>query len=106
MVKGSPIFQGTLRKQGIEEEDVAVVIRLKRVGRRNRPFYRVGAADRRAPRDGKVIENLGTYDPYIEDDSKKAVLKKDRIEYWLSVGAVPSDKVKVLLKKAGIKVKK
>jgi len=85
---------------------VAVVIRMKRMGKRNRAFYRIGAADSRAPRDGKVIENLGTYDPFIADDSKKTVLKKDRIEYWLSVGARPTEKVAALLKKAGIKVKK
>lgn len=85
---------------------MAVVIRMKRMGKRNRPFYRIGACDSRAPRDGKVIENLGTYDPYIKEEAKKAVLKKDRVEYWLGVGARPSEKVGVLLKKAGIKVKK
>jgi small subunit ribosomal protein S16 len=79
---------------------------MKRMGKRNRPFYRLGAADTRAPRDGKVIEALGTYDPFIADDAKKTVLKKERIEYWLSVGAKPSEKVAVLLKKAGITVKK
>ena len=85
---------------------MAVVIRMKRMGKRNRPFYRIGVCDSRAPRDGRVIENLGTYDPFIEDDAKKTVLKKDRIEYWLGVGARPSEKVSVLFKKAGIKAKK
>jgi small subunit ribosomal protein S16 len=80
---------------------VAVRIRLKRLGRRHRPFYRVCAMDGRAPRNGKVIEELGHYDPMIRDIDARAVLNGERIDYWLSVGAQPSDKVGVLIKKYG-----
>ena len=77
-----------------------VVLRLKRFGRRHRPFYRVCAMDRRAPRNGKVIEELGWYDPLANEDHQ-ASLKIDRIDYWLSVGAQPSATVTSLLRKAG-----
>ena len=77
-----------------------VVLRLKRMGRRHRPFYRVNAMDKRAPRDGRVIEELGWFDPVKGDDEYS--LKNDRIEYWLSVGAQPSSTVRTLLKRAGI----
>ena len=77
-----------------------VVLRLKRMGRRHRPFYRVNAMDKRAPRNGRVIEELGWFDPVKGDDEYS--LKNDRIEYWLSVGAQPSDTVRTLLKRAGI----
>jgi small subunit ribosomal protein S16 len=82
-----------------------VRIRMKRMGRKNRPFYRIGAFDCREERDGRSIEILGTYDPIEPDEAKKTVLKKERVEYWLSVGAQPSEKVAVLLKKHGIAVK-
>ena len=78
-----------------------VVIRLKRMGRRHRPFYRVNAMDKRAPRDGRVIEELGWFDPVAPED-KQIKLKADRIKYWLSVGAQPSDTVRSLLKKSDI----
>ncbi|MDP6602186.1 MAG: 30S ribosomal protein S16 [Phycisphaerales bacterium] len=78
-----------------------VVLRLKRLGRRHRPFYRVNAMDRRAPRDGRVIEELGWFDPIAPED-KQVSLKEDRINYWLSVGAQPSRTVASLLKKNGI----
>jgi small subunit ribosomal protein S16 len=77
-----------------------VVLRLKRMGRRHRPFYRVNAMDKRAPRDGRVIEELGWFDPVKGNDEYS--LKNDRIEYWLSVGAQPSDTVRTLLKRSGI----
>lgn len=80
-------------------------IRLKRMGRRNRPFFRIGAFDAREERDGKYIEQLGHYDPMEKDDEKKVVLKKERIEYWLSVGAKPSDTVGTFLKKNNIPFK-
>ena len=83
-----------------------VRIRMKRMGRKNRPFYRIGAFDRHEERDGKSIELLGTYNPIEPDDTKKTVLKKDRIEYWLSVGAQPSETVAALLKKHGVTLKK
>ena len=78
-----------------------VVLRLKRMGRRHRPFYRLNAMDKRAPRNGRVIEELGWFDPLVEED-KQLSFKADRIKYWLSVGAQPSRTVRTLLKRAGI----
>ena len=79
-------------------------IRLARLGRRNLPFYHIVIADSRSPRDGKFIENIGYYDPIQSNDSnKRLVVKNDRAEYWLSVGAEPTDRVAILLSKAGVK---
>ena len=80
---------------------MAVRIRMKKLGRKHRPFFRVCAMDRRSPRDGKVIEELGYYDPMVRETDARAVLKKERIDYWLSVGAQPSRKVGVLIRKYG-----
>lgn len=80
---------------------MAVRIRLKKMGRKARPFFRVCAVDSRNPRDGKVIEELGFYDPMIADTDARAVLRADRIDYWLGVGAQPSEKAGVLIKKYG-----
>ncbi len=80
---------------------MAVRIRLKKLGRKRRPFFRVCAMDSRTPRDGRVIEELGHYDPMVRETDARAILKSDRIDYWLSVGAQPSDKVKTLIKKYG-----
>jgi len=80
---------------------VAVRIRMKQMGRRHRSFYRICAMDQHSPRDGRVLEELGTYDPMVADTDARAVLNGERIDYWLSVGAQPSDKVKVLIKKYG-----
>ena len=77
-----------------------VVLRLKRMGRRHRPFYRINAMDRRSPRDGRVIEQLGWYDPIAPDDRQLSV-KIDRVDYWLSVGAQPSSTVASLLRRVG-----
>jgi small subunit ribosomal protein S16 len=74
---------------------------MKKMGRRHRPFFRICAVDGRAPRDGRVIEELGTYDPMISDTDARATLNNDRIDYWIGVGAQPSDKVSVLIKKYG-----
>lgn len=82
---------------------MAVRLRLKRVGRRHRPSYRVAAVDSRSPRDGRVIEELGSYNPLASDPNQQVVLVRDRIEYWLSVGAQPSDTVRNLLKRQGVK---
>jgi small subunit ribosomal protein S16 len=71
------------------------------MGRTHRPFYRVCAMDQRSPRDGRVIEELGYYDPMVRETDARAILNGERIEYWLGVGAQPSDKVKVLIKKYG-----
>jgi len=84
---------------------LAVKLRLKRMGRRHRSFFRVCATDSRSPRDGRVIEELGWYDPNRPDNQTKAALKRERIEYWLSVGAQPSDTVRSLLVKNGIALK-
>ena len=80
---------------------MAVRIRMKKLGRRHRPFYRICAMDARTPRDGRVLEELGTYDPMVPDADARAVLKAQRIDHWLSVGALPTEKVKVLIKKYG-----
>ena len=80
---------------------MSVRIRMKKMGRAHRPFFRICATDKRAPRDGRVLEELGTYDPAVADTDARAILKTDRIDYWLSVGALPSDKVAVLIKKYG-----
>ena len=82
-----------------------VKIRLKRMGRRNRAFFRICAFDAREERDGRSIEQLGTYDPMEKDESKKVVLKRERIEYWLSVGAQPTETVASILKKNKIAIK-
>jgi small subunit ribosomal protein S16 len=74
---------------------------MKKMGRRHRPFFRICAMDSRSPRDGKVIEELGYYDPMCKETDARAVLKADRMDYWLGVGAQPSDKVAVLIKKYG-----
>ena len=71
------------------------------MGRTHRPFFRVCAMDSRAPRDGRVIEELGTYDPMVPDTDARAILKGERINYWLSVGAQPTQKVGTLIKKYG-----
>ena len=80
---------------------MSVRIRMKKLGRRHRPFYRICAMDARSPRDGRVLEELGTYDPMVADVDARAVLNGERISYWLGVGAQPSEKVKVLIKKYG-----
>jgi small subunit ribosomal protein S16 len=74
---------------------------MKKFGRRHRPFFRICAMDTRTPRDGKVIEELGYYDPMVKDTDARAILNRERIDYWLSVGAKPSDNVSVLIKKYG-----
>jgi small subunit ribosomal protein S16 len=80
---------------------VAVRIRMKKMGRTHRAFFRVCAFDQNAPRDGKALEELGTYDPSVPDSDARAVLNGERVAYWLSVGAQPSEKVAVLIKKYG-----
>ncbi len=81
---------------------MSVRIRMKQFGRKHQPFYRICAMDIRKPRDGRVLEELGTYDPLIPETDARAILNGERINYWLSVGAQPSDKVRVLIKKYGI----
>lgn len=79
-----------------------VRIRMKSMGRRHRPFYRICAMDARAPRDGRSIEELGHHDPMVRDVAARTVLNVNRIRYWLSVGAQPSEKVQALLKRYGV----
>ena len=78
---------------------MAVRIRMKRLGRKHRPYYRICVMDQRKPRDGKAIEEIGTYDPMVRDKSQRVTLQLDRVEHWLSVGAQPSEKVAVLIDK-------
>jgi small subunit ribosomal protein S16 len=80
---------------------VSVRIRMKQFGRKHRPYYRICVMDIRRPRDGRVLEELGTYDPLVPETDARALLNGERINYWLSVGAQPSDKVRVLIKKYG-----
>ena len=78
---------------------MAVKIRLARHGSKKRPFYRIVVADSESPRDGRYLENVGTYNPLI--DPAEVTLKQERIQYWIKQGAIPTDTVKTLLKKEG-----
>jgi len=80
---------------------VAVCLRMKKLGRAHRAFFRICAVDRRIPRDGRVLEELGTYDPSVPETDARAILNRERVDYWLSVGAQPSEKVAILIKKYG-----
>ncbi|MBW2429563.1 MAG: 30S ribosomal protein S16 [Deltaproteobacteria bacterium] len=79
---------------------MAVKIRLARHGGKKKPFYRIVVADSECPRDGKFLENVGTYDPLY--DPAKVSLKSERIQYWIDQGAKPSDTVRSLLKNEGL----
>lgn len=79
---------------------MSVKIRLKRMGSKKRPFYRIVVADSRSPRDGRFIENVGTYNPLLESD--KVTLEEESIMSWLQNGAQPSDTVRNILSDAGI----
>ena len=79
---------------------MAVRIRLKRMGAKKHPFYRIVVADSRSPRDGRFIETLGTYNPITDPVELK--LNAERVQLWLSRGAQPSDPVKGLLAREGI----
>jgi small subunit ribosomal protein S16 len=78
---------------------MAVKIRLARHGAKKRPFYRIVAADSEAPRDGKFLENLGTYNPLL--DPEEVTVKTERIKHWMEKGATPTATVKNILKKKG-----
>ena len=78
---------------------MAVRIRMKMMGRKHRPYFRIVAIDHHQPRNGRVIEELGTYDPMVKDKTKRVTFNPERVKYWQSVGALTSDKVAVLLKK-------
>lgn len=75
---------------------------MQRLGRKNRPFYRISAIDQRTRRDGRVIEQLGWYDPLSPDAAKQLVINDERVKHWLAVGAQPSDTVRDFLAKRSI----
>ena len=78
---------------------MAVRIRMKKLGRKHRQFFRIVAIDGRQPRDGRVLEELGSYDPQVHETDERVKLRPDRIKYWMGVGALPSEKCAVLFKK-------
>ncbi|MCK9543352.1 MAG: 30S ribosomal protein S16 [Novosphingobium sp.] len=83
---------------------MAISLRLSRGGSKKRPYYRLVVADSRSPRDGKYLEQVGTYNPLLaKDDENRVRLTEDRVRYWLGVGAQPSDRVARMLDKAGIR---
>lgn len=86
---------------------MSVSLRLSRGGSKKRPYYKVVVSNSRAPRDGKYLEQVGTYNPLLaKDDENRVRLVEDRVRYWLGVGAQPTDRVARLLDKAGIKERK
>src|ERR1043166_6558349 len=83
---------------------MSISMRLSRGGSKKRPYYRIVVANSRAPRDGRYLEQIGTYNPLLaKDDSARVKLVEDRARYWLGVGAQPTDRVARFLDKAGIK---
>ncbi len=81
---------------------MAVVIRMKRTGRRNRPCYRISVADSRFPRDGRVLETIGLYDPIAGDKDRQVTLNVERAQHWISEGATPSETVTSIFKRQGV----
>jgi small subunit ribosomal protein S16 len=79
---------------------LGVRLRLTRIGRRNKPFYRIIAADSRSPRDGKFIEVVGRYNPLTEPETLE--IKEERVLYWINNGALMSDTVRTLFKRNGL----
>jgi small subunit ribosomal protein S16 len=85
---------------------MAIKIRLARGGSKKRPFYRIVAADSRMPRDGRFIEKLGTYNPLLPKDREDRVqMNVERVQYWLGLGAQPTDRVARMLEAAGVREK-
>ncbi|WP_310531870.1 30S ribosomal protein S16 [Novosphingobium sp.] len=83
---------------------MSVSLRLSRGGSKKRPYYKIVVANSRAPRDGKYLEQIGTYNPLLaKDDENRVRLVEDRVRYWLGVGGQPTDRVARMLDKAGIK---
>ncbi len=91
---------GIILVQIKEVNDMAVKMRLKRMGAKKKPFYRIVVADSRSPRDGRFIEEIGTYDPNQEPSAIK--FNEEATKKWLANGAQPTDRVAKLLKTAGI----
>ena len=86
---------------------MAVKLRLARWGANKNPYYHIVAADSRSPRDGKFLENVGNYNPMLSSDNEERYrLKEERIKYWLSQGAIPTDKVYSILSRFGLVEKK
>jgi len=81
---------------------MSVRIRMTRMGRRHRPFFRINAVDARTPRDGRILEKLGHYDPLEKDVDKQVVLDTEKTSAWLAKGAIPSDGVMPILKRLGL----
>jgi len=81
---------------------MAVKLRFKRIGHKNAPVYRLNAVDSRSPRDGRVIEELGFYNPREKDKTKQFTAQLDKCRAWLDKGAIPSETVSSLLKKSGV----
>jgi small subunit ribosomal protein S16 len=79
---------------------------MKQMGRKHRPYYRIVAIDSHQPRDGRVLEELGSYDPMVKNTDERVKMKLDRVDYWTGVGALPSENVAVLVKKYRKKMKK
>jgi len=83
-----------------EVQGLAVRIRLKRIGAKKKPYYRIVVADSNSPRDGRFIEEIGYYNP--NTDPNTVVVNEEKVQKWISEGAKPSERVKTLLSKAGI----
>jgi small subunit ribosomal protein S16 len=81
---------------------MAVKLRMTRMGRRHRPFFRINAVESRTPRDGRILEKLGHYDPVEKDAAKQIVLNTERVKFWLEQGAVPSETVAEIIIKQGV----
>ena len=96
----STLYTLHLQLQASGGKTLSVRIRLKRMGKKKMPFYRVVVADIKSPRDGRFIENIGTYDPH--KDPVEINIEEEKALYWLSKGATPSDTVRSLLSKIGV----
>lgn len=81
---------------------MATRIRMSRIGRRNRPYYRIGVYDARTRRDGECLERLGTYDPLVGEAGKKVIINRERLQLWMQKGALPTESVRSLLKATGL----
>jgi small subunit ribosomal protein S16 len=86
--------------EGQREQPRVIKLRLRRMGAKKRPSYRIVAADSRAPRDGRFIEIIGTYDPLTDPSTVK--INEERAKHWLSNGAQPTDTVRALLRREGL----
>ena len=106
MLSVDPFIQYALSLFPQEWTTVAVRIRMKMTGRKHRPFFRIVAIDSRQPRDGRELEEIGTYDPMIHNTDERVKLVPDRVKYWMGVGALPSEKCAVLFKKYMTKIER